>query len=47
MSNGVIPPNLSNRLMMHQLILNGVIPRTKHLLNFSKSLTQKYEIEAM
>jgi hypothetical protein len=27
---GVIPPNLRNELMMHQLIYDGVAPQTKH-----------------
>jgi hypothetical protein len=33
MGNEVIPPNLSNRLMMHHLMLDGVIPQMKHLTN--------------
>jgi hypothetical protein len=32
MMNKVIPPNLWNRPMVHHLILDGVIPHTKHLL---------------
>jgi hypothetical protein len=32
MSNRIIPPNLRNERMMHQLILNEVISQTKHPL---------------
>jgi hypothetical protein len=31
MRNEVIPPNLRNGPVMHQLILDRVIPQTKHL----------------
>jgi hypothetical protein len=33
MSNDVIPPNLRNEHMMHHLILDVMIPQTKHHLN--------------
>jgi hypothetical protein len=36
MRNGVILPNLMNGLMMHHLILDGVIPQTKHPLRVSR-----------
>lgn len=32
MRNRVIPPNLRNELMIHHLILDVVIPQTKHPL---------------
>jgi hypothetical protein len=32
MRNEVIRPNLKIEPMMHHLILDGVVPRTKHLL---------------
>jgi hypothetical protein len=31
-----MPPNLSNGPMMHHLILDGVIPQTKHPLSSSQ-----------
>jgi hypothetical protein len=42
MKNDVISPNSRNKLMMHHLMLNGVVPQTKHLLSF---LLEKKSLE--
>jgi hypothetical protein len=42
MRNEVISSNLRNRLMMHHLMLNGVVPQTKYPLTF---LLEKKSLE--